>query len=80
MYAMFEVCGEPDDMALYINSRRLFKRAKSLPYATRPRDGRPLDTRELAHKFMSDKRLGIGDKVLAKMLALKIVHALRQQE
>ena len=40
----------------------------------------PLDTRQIAAYIMKAKGLETGDKVLAKAIAYKIIHSLRQQE
>jgi hypothetical protein len=39
----------------------------------------PLNTRQLALKVMAAKGLDTGDKVLAKAVASRLIHALRQQ-
>jgi len=79
--AMFEASGEPGDMAPYMDLHRLFKRGEVMTICKRHLEAEgPLDTRELAHRVMAEKGLDTGDKVLAKTLTLKIVHALRQQE
>jgi len=79
--AMFEASGEPGDMAPYVDLHRLFKRGEVIAICKLALETEgPLDTRELAHRVMSQKGLDTGDKVLAKTLTLRIVHALRQQE
>jgi hypothetical protein len=75
--AIFEASGDPKGFPAYVDVQHLFK------YGEQPRlclaalaDG-PLTTRQLALYIMKAKGLNQADKVLAKSIGNRLIHALR---
>lgn len=61
----------------YVDIHRLFKRGELAAISRETlRDG-PRNTRELAQAVMAAKGLDTGDKVLAKAVAVRLIHVLR---
>lgn len=77
---IFEGAGEATADRPYIDLHRTFKHREliDLCKAALAENG-PMDTRELAQAILKAKGLDVGDKVLAKAVAFKIIHSLRQQ-
>ncbi|HEX8168896.1 MAG TPA: hypothetical protein VF601_24295 [Beijerinckiaceae bacterium] len=76
---IFEASGETGTMPAYVDVHRILKRGEAVTICKEAlRDG-PLTTRQLAIRVMQAKGLDAGDKVLAKALASRLIHALRQQ-
>lgn len=78
---IFEASGDVKDAQRYVDVHRLFKyrEAWALCRAALEANG-PMTTRELALAAMKAKGLGTGDKVTAKAIANRFIHALRMQE
>jgi hypothetical protein len=77
--ALFEVSGEPGALTPYIDTHRLFARGELMHLCKDALASGPKTTKELALYVMKAKGLDIGDKVLARALASRMIHALRQQ-
>jgi hypothetical protein len=77
---IFEATGDPKDMPRYVDVHRLFARGEpmTLCKAAMAEHG-PMTTKELVQHLMKAKGLDVGDKVLAKGIASRLIHALRQQ-
>ena len=77
--AIFEVSGDPADTAPYVDVHRLFRRGEAIDLCKAALAHGPLNTRQLAMKVMAAKGFDTGDKVLARAIAGRLIHALRQQ-
>ncbi len=77
--AMFEAKGHHGEMQPYVDLHRLFKRGEQMTLCKAMLADGPKNTRELAQHVMASKGLDTGDKVLARSIALQLVHALRMQ-
>ena len=58
---------------------RLFKRREPIELCKEALAKGPMTTRQLALYVMQRKGLDLGDKVLAKSIGLRLIHALRKQ-
>lgn len=76
---IFEATGDPKDMARYVDTHRLFKRGEIIALCKAALGDGPLTTRELALYAMKAKGLDCNDRVLAKGIASRLIHALRMQ-
>ena len=77
---IFEGTGEGTAPRPYVDVHRVFAHRELIDLAKRAlTEHGPLDTREIARHVMAAKGLETGDKVLAKAIAYKIIHSLRQQ-
>lgn len=78
--AIFEVSGDIEEIPPYVDIHRCFKRGEAITICKEALAAHgPLNTRQLALKVMAAKGLDTGDKVLAKAIAGRLIHALRQQ-
>ena len=75
--SIFEASGDPRGFPAYVDVHHLFKRGEQTRLCLEAlRDG-PLTTRQLALYIMKAKGLDQGDKVLAKSIGSRLIHALR---
>jgi len=65
--------------APYVDIYRLFKRGEMAAICLEALEDGPRNTRELAQAVMAAKGLDAGDKVLAKAISYRLIHALRIQ-
>jgi hypothetical protein len=77
--AIFQASGEPNGMAPYVDTHRMFKRGEPIALCKEALASGPKTTKELALHVMSAKGLDVGDKVLAHVMASRLIHALRMQ-
>jgi hypothetical protein len=77
--AIFEAHDDPTGSRAYVDTHRLFARGEMMRLCKDGLASGPKTTKELALIVMAAKGLDIGDKVLARVMALRLVHALRQQ-
>jgi hypothetical protein len=77
--ALFEATGEPSDINPYVDTHRLFARGEMMRVCKDGLASGPKSTKELALYVMAAKGLDTGDKVLARVMATRMIHALRQQ-
>ena len=77
--ALFEVTGEPGAVTPYVDSHRMFARGELMKLCKEALASGPKTTKELALHVMAAKSLDTGDKVLAHAMAMRLIHALRQQ-
>ena len=63
----------------YVDIHRLFKRGELAAISKAALKDGPRNTRELAQAVMAAKGLDTGDKVLAKAVAVRLIHVLRLQ-
>ena len=61
------------------NIHRCFKRGEAINLCKEALASGPLNPRQLALRVMAAKGLDTGDEVLAKAVAGRLIHALRQQ-
>jgi hypothetical protein len=77
---IFEGVSEGTAPRPYVDVHRIFAHRELIDLAKRAlAEQGPLDTRQIARYIMTAKGLETGDKVMAKAIAYKIVHSLRQQ-
>ncbi|TAK48524.1 MAG: hypothetical protein EPO23_07820 [Xanthobacteraceae bacterium] len=76
---IFEASGDAKDMPRYVDVHRLFKRGEPMELCKAALAGGPKTTRELALYVMQAKGLDTDDKVLAKGIGSRLIHALRMQ-
>ena len=76
---IFEASGDPMNMARHVDVYRLFKRGEQIILCKQALTNGPMTTRDLAKHVMKAKGLDTGDKVLAKAIAARLIHALRMQ-
>jgi hypothetical protein len=77
---IFEASGDPQDIARYVDSYRLFKRGEPWAICSAALAKGPLTTQELAKRLIKAKGMDAGDHVLAKGLTNRLIHSLRMQE
>jgi hypothetical protein len=77
--ALFEATGEPSGINPYVDTHRLFARGEMMRLYKDGLASGPKSTKELALYVMAAKGLDTGDKVLARAMATRMIHALRQQ-
>ncbi|HTV38124.1 MAG TPA: hypothetical protein VMF12_16970 [Xanthobacteraceae bacterium] len=65
--------------APYVDIYRMFKRGEMAAICREALKDGPRDTRQLAQAVMAAKGLETGDKVLAKAISYRLIHALRIQ-
>ena len=65
--------------APYVDIYRLFQRGEMVAICREALTTGPLNTRQLSQAVMKAKGLDIGDKVLAKAIGYRLIHALRIQ-
>ena len=71
--------GEPGAVEPYVETHRLFARGELMTLCKQALASGPKTTKELALHVMAAKGLDTGDKVLAHAMAMRLIHALRQQ-
>jgi hypothetical protein len=77
---IFEASGDRDEMPPYVDIHRCLKRGEAITICKEALAAHgPLNSRQLALKVMAAKGFDTGDKVLAKAIAARLIHALRQQ-
>jgi hypothetical protein len=77
---IFEASGDPKGFPAYVDVHHLFKRGEAVAIFKKALEAGPLDTRQLALAVIKAKGLDPGDKVLAKSVGYKLIHALRLQQ
>jgi hypothetical protein len=73
---IFEGSGDVEEIPPYVDIHRCFKRGEAINLCKEALASGPLNTRQLALRVNG---LDTGDKVLAKAVAGRLIHALRQQ-
>ena len=78
--SIFEASGDRDATKAYTDIHRLFRRGElvTICKAALAEHG-PMNTRALVAHILTAKGLNVGDRVLAKSVAAKLIHALRMQ-
>ena len=76
---IFEASGDVEEIPPYVDIHRCFKRGEAINLCKEALASGPLNTRQLALRVMAAKGLDTGDKILAKAVAARLIHALRQQ-
>jgi hypothetical protein len=78
--SIFEATGDRDETKVYTDIHRLFRRGEmtAICRAALTVHG-PMNTRALVTHILTAKGLDAGDKVLAKSVAARLIHALRMQ-
>ena len=76
---IFEASGERGVMPSYVDVHRIFARNEAIDLCKAALASGPINTRQLAQHVMKAKGLDAGDKVLAKAVASRLIHALRQR-
>jgi len=76
---IFEATGDRKEMGRYVDTHRLFKRGEAIVLCKEAMVNGPKTTRELTAHLMKAKGLDAGDKVLAKAIGNRLIHALRMQ-
>ncbi|MGH8639820.1 MAG: hypothetical protein ACREUZ_22050, partial [Burkholderiales bacterium] len=76
---IFEASDNPADMARYVDVYRIFKRGEQITLCKQALAKGPMTTKELGKYVMEAKGLDSADKVLAKGIAGRLIHALRMQ-
>ena len=77
--ALFEATGEPGALSPYVDTHRLFARGELMRLCKDALASGPKTTKELALHVMAAKGLDTSDKVLARSMAMRLIHALRMQ-
>src|SRR4029079_17717919 len=68
----------PKGFPAYVDVHRLFTRREPIELCKEALAKGPMTTRQLALYVMQRKGLDLGDKVLAKSIGLRLIHALRK--
>lgn len=76
---IFEATGDRKEMGRYVDTHRLFKRREAIDLCKQALASGPMTTKELTAHLMKVKSLDVGDKVLAKSIGNRLIHALRMQ-
>jgi hypothetical protein len=66
-------------VAPYVDIYRMFKRGEMVDICRQSLADGPLNTRQLSQAVLKAKGLDTGDKVLAKAISYRLIHALRIQ-
>lgn len=74
---IFEASGDPKGFPAYVDVHHLFKRGEQTRLCLAALTEGPLTTRQLALHVMKAKGLNQADKVLAKSIGNRLIHALR---
>jgi hypothetical protein len=77
--AIFATCGDAIAVTPYVDIRRLFKRGEMAAISREALKTGPKNTRQLSALILEAKGLDAGDKVLAKAVSYRLIHALRIQ-
>jgi hypothetical protein len=75
--SIFEASGDPKGFPAYVDVQHLFKRGEQTRLCLVALKDGPLTTRQLALFIMQAKGLDQADKVLAKSIGGRLIHALR---
>jgi hypothetical protein len=75
--SIFEASGDPKGFPAYVDVQHLFKRGEQTRLCLAALVDGPLTTRQLALYIMKAKGLNQADKVLAKSIGNRLIHALR---
>jgi hypothetical protein len=76
---IFEAGGDPKGFPAYVDVYRLWKRGEAMAMCRDALADGPKTTRQLALHIIEVKGLDTGDKVLAKSICGRLIHALRMQ-
>jgi hypothetical protein len=76
---IFEAGGDPKDMALYVDTHRLFKYGELPALCKVALADSPMTTRDIALHVVKAKGLNADDKVLVRGVAYRLIHSLRSQ-
>jgi hypothetical protein len=74
--SIFEASGDPRGFPAYVDVHHLFRRGEQTRLCLAALADGPLTTRQLALYIMKAKGLDQGDKVLAKSIGGRLIHAL----
>jgi hypothetical protein len=77
--AIFATSGDAVAVVPYLDIHRLFKRGEMVAICREAFKSGPKNTRQLSALILEAKGLNAGDKVLAKAVSYKLIHALRIQ-
>jgi hypothetical protein len=77
--AIFATSGDALAVTPYVDIHRLFKRGEMVAICRGALKTGPKNTRELSALILEAKGLNAGDRVLAKAISYKLIHALRIQ-
>jgi|SRR5579883_858934 uncharacterized protein YukE len=77
--SIFGATYEGDATRPYVNLAGMFKRGEMVAIAKAALADGPQNTRQLASAVLKVKRLDPGDRVLAKAISHRLIHALRLQ-
>lgn len=77
--AIFATSGDALAVTPYLDIHRLFKRGEMVAICREALKTGPKNTRELSALILEAKGLNAGDRVLAKAVSYKLIHALRIQ-
>jgi hypothetical protein len=77
--SIFEASGDPKGFPAYVDIHRLLKRGEPIALCKQALVEGPMSTRQLALYVMKAKGLDQGDKVLAKSIGFRLIHALIKQ-
>jgi hypothetical protein len=77
--AILEACDEPGGTRAYVDLHSIFARGEMMRLCKDALASGPKTTKELALIVMAAKGLDTGDNVLARAMAMRMIHALRQQ-
>jgi hypothetical protein len=77
--AIFEADDDPNGTRAYVDTHRLFARGEMMSICKDALASGPKLTKEFALCVMAAKGRDTGDRVLARVMALRLIHALRQQ-
>ncbi|HUZ34040.1 MAG TPA: hypothetical protein VMV19_18320 [Xanthobacteraceae bacterium] len=77
--AIFATTGEAIAVRPYVDIRRLFKRGEMVAICREALKTGPKNTRQLAALILEARGLDAGDRVLAKAICYRLIHALRIQ-
>jgi len=77
--AIFESCDEPSGARAYVDLHRLFARGEMMRLCKEALASGAKTTKEPALIVIAAKGLDTGDKLLARAMATRMIHALRQQ-
>jgi hypothetical protein len=76
---IFEASGERLNLPPYVDVHRLLARGEAMTICKQALAKGPMNTRQLALYIMEAKGMDTTDRVLAKSVASRLIHALRQQ-
>lgn len=77
--AIFATSGDAIAVTPYVDIHRLFKRGEMVAICREALKTGPKNTRQLSALILEAKGLDAGDRVLAKAISYRLIHALRIQ-